>query len=234
MTKEMTREERRVAAILDRDHTQREAERARADAQAQSDNGGYPDPELLAVRPTPEWHQHGEARIVYARHDGQHATERPAKVVRRVSASRAYQLHRRGVIDDDGLAVCVWYREIYERAQLEGSTGAMRYDGHGVSSSVRLPIGLLAGSETIYEAREQYRMARSSIPTRLVWCFEAVVLGDLTLTRAAGAGRVRKGSIVKAFRQAVDRLSSACLDMAKDEISRRNKIPLDREPTYAY
>ena len=75
------------------------------------------------------------------------------------------------------------------------------------------------------EARRLYRMAKAEIPAHLIKMFEAVVLDDLTLRRAARFSRCRDSRVGPMFAQAAGVLVWHC---ERAEISFANDRILER------
>lgn len=186
----LMREANRVADILARDAEYAEAERARAAATIELADGLTVNVVDTVVPPTPEWLAKTQTRTVYV--GGEKWTDRashePVKTVRRIAASMAFRIHSDGRINERQFKACVWYRDRYELAGLEGTIKTASFEPRisgGIGSG--LPF-----SDVQIEAQDEYRNARLMVPMLLRPFFELVVINDLSLTgakRKAPAGK---------------------------------------------
>jgi hypothetical protein len=199
--KKVSEEERRVADLLRRDRIDRAAEVRRIEARIRVSNG---DPGSLAdaaIGPTPEWLERTEHMPVTAGRE--HWTEQTVKTVRRVVAARIFQLHNRGVLDDDTFAAARWYRTAWDMSGLDGGASIAAY---GSDPRGEKAFGMMPRTETQAEARADFRFAQAGLPSELAPLFDRVVLHEDTLADAARATRQRYANATAAFRLAASLL----------------------------
>lgn len=204
------REAERVRQMLARDSSDRVADDGRREALERQAQGGYPDPDAIALPPPPEWHQHGEARHVRARPDGNSsfASERPARTWKRVTAPAIERLHADGLITDDGLTACRFYRDAFERSGLLGSYAVSRLGAAGGGGD--RVMGLMAATEWEAEARMRFRFCQAVLATYgFAAAFNHVVLDDCPFGMAARLGRIRKARMNQVIRLGSIRLYQA-------------------------
>ena len=189
-------EKERVADLLRRDREDADTERRRRMAVQQVENGEFANLDDTVVKPTPELLTKGE--FVPYTPKGLDDTVRSVRTVRRRITSQLVTLHSRGVLDDDLLAACKWYRDRYEAAQLEPAASVASY-----GASVRGdPIyGPLPTTEWAAEARSDFRWATSFIPTDVRASFDLVILDDMPIQQAARAGRCRYANTAGAVKR---------------------------------
>ncbi|PZU59817.1 MAG: hypothetical protein DI547_04900 [Sphingobium sp.] len=189
-------EQERVDGILRRDADDRREERRRAEAEIEVARGVFVNLDDTVVPPTPELLSKGD--FVSYTPKGKDGTVRSVRTVRRRIVSMMVTLHSRGVLDDDQLQACKWYRDRYEAAQMEPRFGVSSY-GESVRGD---PLyGHMPRSQWAAEARSDFRWAQSFIPEDVRDTFELIVLQDRPMREAARDGRCRYANIAAAFRR---------------------------------
>jgi hypothetical protein len=179
-------ERTRVAALLQRDADDREQERLRGMAVKQVENGEFANLDDTVIRPTPE--QMAKGDFVPFTPRGEEGTVRSVRTVRRRVTSQLVTLHSRGVLDDDLLAACKWYRDRYEAAQMNPAAGVA---GYGASIRGDRIYGHLPSTEWAAEARSDFRWAEAFIPIDARAMFNLVILDDCAIQEAARVGCCR-------------------------------------------
>ena len=160
----------------------------------QVENGEFANLDDTVMNPTPELLKTGT--FVQYTPKGLDDTVRSVKTVRRLHISQIAYLLSHGVLDDDTFAACRWYKDRYEASELEPSAPVASY-GESVRGD-RL-YGHLPHSQWAAEARSDFRFAQGFIPPDVSRLFDAIVLEDQTLTRAAKTSRVGYRNIKAAF-----------------------------------
>lgn len=179
-------EKERVAAMLRRDAEGREADRLRTIAVAQVENGEFANIADTVVPPTPELLTKGQ--FVPFTPKGETGTVRSVRTVRRHLTSQLVTLRSRGVLDDDLIAACKWYRDRYEAGQFEPAVGVA---GYGASVRGDPVYGHLPSTQWAAEARSDFRWAEGFVPADVKATFDLVVLHDHPIRHAASLGRCR-------------------------------------------
>lgn len=180
-------EKARVDRLLERDANDREAEYRRNIANAQVENGEFYNIDDTVLQPTPEWMdkaQVGGVRSYTPR--GEDGTVRSVKTIRRILVTQPEYLHNHGVLDDGLFRACMWYRDRYEAAEMEPSAAV---SGYGESVRGDPVYGHLPRTLWAAEARQDFRWARTFIPSDILKTFELVVLHDEGLVDAARIAR---------------------------------------------
>jgi DNA-directed RNA polymerase specialized sigma24 family protein len=118
--------------------------------------------------------------------------------LRRVTTDRLLQLHGRGVLDDDQLIACVWYRRRWEETGLATGpqTSKLAPSVRGDPARDHLPR-----TEAAWESWHLYRYARDGVPADVRALFELVVLDGLGMKAAARASNCRYANSAAAFRR---------------------------------
>lgn len=202
-------EQRRVRDILRRDKEEYGREIARAAAEIEFEKGKKVSIVDIAIEPTEEWKAKGPYRTFTPRlEDG---TVKTVKAHRRELTPVTRQLWAAGRLSDDQHAACYWYRVKWEEAGLVGrvKTNHLSLTGNvgGGGGSGQSPIALHE-SEAI--AREEFRAARDAISDHLLRMFDAVVLRNLSLRRAARFVRCRNDNALPQLRSACQQLVVHC------------------------
>lgn len=203
----------RVAEIIAHDRLERETERRRGLAEVQARNGDFTNFAETVMPPTAEWLERaavldedgtklsGVRTFTPKQPDG---TVRVIKTVRRLENSTITRLHQRGDLSDEQLWSCRWYRQVHERAGIEGryKTSHLSLAGNvgGSGGGAQHPVAQHYGEA---EARKFYREARSALTSFYLRFFEAVVIGDVPVRRAARFARCRESRALLRFRDAI-------------------------------
>lgn len=218
-------EARRVAAILARDEADRIAEQSRADAERNVRLGLPANEADLIIPPTPEWIAQCRAdpetdedgdhtewggksdAIPYRpRHDGQWASlSEGITTMRRVLTPIATRLHRAGKLNDEQLSACTWYRRTYDEAGLEGAMPGTDFLKEVWTAPQSRGMNF---TEEQVAAQEQLRQARAAMPSAFVKFFEAVILYDIPVKRAARAHKCRFRHEVQCLRDCATSVSN--------------------------
>lgn len=202
-------EEDRVAALIKRDKTYRIREREREGALLKVSEGNYVDLAGTVVEPTPEWMEKGDTRTFIPKQPKD--TTKIAKSVRRVVTPMVIRMLQAGRLTGDQAAACTWYRTQYERAGLDGrvKTAHISLTGNtgGGGGMGQAPM---AQHEREVEARLAYRAAKDALTPFYVKFFEAVVIHDIPVTRAARFARCRNDRAPKRFRDTAQELLEHC------------------------
>lgn len=188
----------RVGEVIARERLERETERRRGLAEVQASNGDFTNFADTVLPPTPEWLAQHETRTFTPKQpDG---TVRVIKTVRRLENSTITRLHQRGDLSDEELWSCRWYRQVHERAGIEGryKTSHLSLAGNvgGGGGGAQHPMAQHYGEA---EARKRYREARSALTSFYLRFFEAVVIGDVPVRRAARFARCRESRALLRF-----------------------------------
>jgi len=204
---EATRANReRVEAMLERDKADRIRERDRRLAELEVSHDNFINLSDTVIEPTPEWLEKGETVPFTPKQlDG---TVRSVRSVRRMSITSVLKMHRNGNLSDEQLAACLWYRAQFEQAGLQGRVKSSHISltgntGGGGGGLGQAPMPLHAKE---VEARQNYRAARASIKPFYIRFFEAVVLDDKPVTRAASYAKCRTGRTPQRFRSCCEQL----------------------------
>lgn len=200
-------EEARVASIIARDHAERIAEQDRKRARIEVGNGSFVNLGDTVLPPTPEWLAKGEVKPFTPQlhgEGGRTPTVKTVRTVRRLENSTIARLHLRGDISEEELWACRWYRQIHERAGLEGryKTSHLSLAGNvgGGGGGAQHPMAQY-GQEAV--DRLAYREARAALTSFYTRFFEAVVIGDVPVRRAARFARCRAERAILRFRDTI-------------------------------
>lgn len=189
-------ERRRVKLLLERDAQEAERERLREIAVKQVENGEFANLDDTVMPPTREQLSKGDFVPYTPR--GEDGTVRSVRTVRRRVTSQLVTLHGRGVLDDDLLAACKWYRDRYDAAQMSPAAGVSSY---GASIRGDRIYGHLPSTEWAAEARSDFRWAEAFVPMDVRATFNLVILGDVAIQKAARLGRCRFANASAAVRR---------------------------------
>lgn len=191
----------RVEAIIARDKADRTRERDRKAAEIKVNSGEVVYVTEMSIDPTPEWMEKGDTKTFIPRqHNG---TTKLIKTVRRVQVPFVLKMLVGGKISEDQYRACSWYRERHESAGLDGrvksSHISLTGNTGGGGGGGQAPMALHAYEA---EARNAVRRARAAIAPVLLKMFEAVVVHDIPLRRAARFIRCRNSMEMQRFRVA--------------------------------
>jgi len=199
-------ERRRVRELLNRDRADAARETARAEAEKAMAAGSFVNLADAVVEPTSEWLEKGEVQSFTPRSpDG---TARSVSTVRRVQTPIVIRMHRSGKLSDEHVLSCVWYRNAFEFADLAGHSASSQWNPNSTirRGAIDAGFGYVPASEAVAEARDEYRAARDMLPAASLRFFEAIVLDDLPLRRAARFARCRDDRAQHQFRTVCERL----------------------------
>ena len=189
------REKARVKALIERDKQDRMREIERAAAEIKVREGLVVTAHETVIEPTPDWFQHGDAESFTPElPDG---TVRELKTVRRVLVPIVLRMLHADKIDSDQYRALVWYRECYERAGLLGSIPSVQIGREVFGGG---PDRVLF-TEMQQDAQRQLREAKAEIPKHQIRFFEAVVIGNVPVTRASRFVRTKPAKALKIFRE---------------------------------
>ena len=189
------REQARVKALIERDKADQMREIGRAAAEIKVREGLIVTAHETVIDPTPEWFQHGDSEAFTPElPDG---TVRELKTVRRVLVPIVLRMLHANKIENDQYRALVWYRECYERAGLLGSIPSVQIGREVFGGG---PDRVLF-TEMQQDAQRQLREVKAEIPLHRVKFFEAVVIGDVPVTRALRFVRTKPAKALKIFRE---------------------------------
>jgi hypothetical protein len=196
-----TASERRLMEMLERDAKDREEEQRRRIALADLEAGIETNVADALVKPTPE--QLRDPAFITRKVAAKHWADGGLTGFRRMVTSQIIVLHSRGVLTDDTVKACKWYRDRWELARMEPSAPVAQY-GETVRGDP--DYGHLPHSQMVAEAKDDIRDARKFIPGDMLNMFENVICHDLTMKSAARAASLRYVNFSAAFKLTVDRL----------------------------
>lgn len=208
-------ERARVEAIIARDRADTARDAARELAQIEVRDGVFVNLDNAVDEPTPEWLAKGDARPYTPRQpDG---TVRQVRTMRRVMVHVTDRMFIAGKLSEEHRDVCAWYRSRHEAAGLEGryKTSHISLTGNtgGGGGMGQAPVAMHAFEA---QAREEFRAARNALTPFYVRFFDAVVLHDVPVRRAARFARCH-------FSKVAIRLRSCCEEiLAWTEANRVN------------
>jgi hypothetical protein len=200
----------RVEALIKRDQIDRSKERDRRLAEMEVAKGVFVNLTDTVLEPTPEWLAKGEVGTFTPKQPDD--TVRVIKTVRRVSNPVVARMHAAGRLSDAQYAACRWYRARHEAAGLEGRYKSSNLSlagnvGGGTGGGGQAPMAL---HEFEAEARIQFRAARAKLTAFTLRFFEAVVLGDVPVSRSWRMSRAPKHKAETRFRDEAQRLANFC------------------------
>lgn len=182
------RERQRVKAMIERDKQDRMKEIERAAAEIKIREGLVVTAHETVMEPTPEWFQHGDSETFTPElPDG---TVRDIKSVRRTNCPMILRMLRARKLENEQYQALRFYAETYEIAGLHGSIPIAQVgrevfgDGHD----------RVMFTETQQQAQKALREMKSVIPRHQVRFFEAVVVGNVPVRRAAKFIRTRRNN----------------------------------------
>lgn len=211
-----TDERRRVQAIIDRDAGDAAREDMRKAAEVEVKEGSFVHLDDTVVAPTREWSEKGDVeRYTPKAPDG---TVRSVTTVRRVITPIVVRMHRAGKMSDEHALACLWYRQTYELAGIEGHSASSQWNPNSTirRGAVEAGFGYVPTSEAVAEARDAFRAARAALPAFYMRFFEAIVLNDVPLRRASRFAKCRDDRAPRRFRDVADVLFDHC---AKAKVS---------------
>lgn len=188
------REKARVKAMIERDKADRMREIERAAAEIKVREGLVVTAHETVIEPTPEWFQHGDSQAFTP--ELENGTVRELKTVRRVLVPIVLRMLHAGKIENDHYRALVWYQECYERAGLLGSIPSVQIGREVFGGG---PDRVLF-TEMQQDAQRQLREVKAEIPKHQVRFFEAVVIGNVPVTRASRFVRTKPAKALRIFR----------------------------------
>lgn len=197
------RERARVKAIIERDKADRMREIERAAAQLKMEDGKAVSLSDATIDPTPEWFQHGDTETFTPElPDG---TVNVLKAHRRVLTPIVLRMLRADKIDSDQYRALKWYAECYEIAGLHGNIPIVQIGREVFGGG---PDRVLF-TETQQQAQKLLRQVQSVITPHRVRFFEAVVIGNVPIERAAKFVRTRRGNALNIFKNEAQKVTVA-------------------------
>lgn len=196
------RERQRVKAIIERDKADRMREIERAAAEIKVREGLVVTAHETVIEPTPEWFQHGDAEpFTPELPDG---TVRELKTVRRVRVPIILRMLNKRDLDVDQYRALAWYSECYEMAGLHGSIPIAQ-----IGREVFTPEAgdRLMFNERQQDAQNQLRAVRSVITTHRIRFFEAVVIDNVPVARAARFTRTTRRNQLNLFKNEAQKVT---------------------------
>lgn len=205
----------RVASILARDAADRDAEAARTLAERNMRLGVPANAADLIIPPTPEWISQGDAIPYRPRHDGQWASlSEGITTMRRVLTPIVKRLFHAGKLNEEQFSACTWYRRTYDEAGLEGTLPGTDFLKEVWTAPQSRGMNF---TEEQIAAQEHLRQARANIPSAFVKFFEAVVLNDIPVKRAARAHKCRYRHQVECLRECATAVSNYLIVLEEAE-----------------
>ncbi len=201
-------EKGRVAALVRQMKDDDAAESIRSAAERAAANGDPDSLKYLTISPTPELLAKDKFERVEAKLAHQHDIR--TITYRRVITPRVVELYQAGIIDQEQLIACRWYRDVHEQTGLTGNVPSTDYSKEVFSSPQHRDFF----TAYMIDAQDHFRAARSSITARWLPFFEAVVLEDVGLRRAMLRSRGDNSKSKAVFRDCAEELQ-ACYDKLK-------------------
>ena len=198
-----TKEEQRVAAIIERDKADRAAEAAREAAKIELASGRHAFVVETHIDPTPEWKNQVEHEAYTPRqHD---KTTVQIRTVRRLQVPQARKMLREGVIDLVGYVACEWYENLYEATGFTGNVRSVELQREVFATSTSRAVF----TDFQVEAQDTLKFIRSKISPRHLRLLEAMVLQNIPIKRAVRQARAFHRNPKEGFAKAVDQLVKA-------------------------
>lgn len=202
-------EQRRVTDMLDRQREEAMADYARDLAREVERQGGKVSESEMADGPTPEqFSQAGPEGFRKVAEVGRGDAREGATVFRRMSATVAHRMHRRGQLDDDQLKVCVWYADAYERCGFLGRVSSTDFQREVFTSPTLRSAFTLAQQE----AQDELRYVRKKMHGKLKF-FEAIVVHNRPLDRVLHLAQRGRPAGLRMFRKMAEAALSAAQEI---------------------
>lgn len=192
------REQERVKAMIERDKAERAREYERAAAEIELASGKTAYVKETVIEPTPEWFQHGDTEAFTP--EVPDRTSIVLKSVRRVNCPMVLRMLRAGKLENEQYQALRFYAETYEMAGLHGNIPIAQI-GREVFGESHDKVMF---TESQQQAQKALREMKSVIPKHQVRFFEAVVIGNTPVRRAAQFMRTRRDNALKALRNIAD------------------------------
>lgn len=192
------RENARVKALIERDKQDRMKEIERAAAEIKVREGLVISAHETVIEPTPEWFQHGDSETFTPElPDG---TVRELKSVRRVNCPMILRMLRGGNLENEQYQALRFYAETYEVAGLHGSIPIAQI-GREVFGGSHDKVMF---TEAQQQAQKALREMKAVIPAHQARFFEAVVIKNVPVRRAAQFMRTRRSNALNVLRKIAD------------------------------
>lgn len=197
------REQGRVQELVRRMGEYERAERNLSQAQMAFSNGNTACLEETIIAPTPELLASGEFERFTA--DTVKGTVRSASTVRRKLMNHVVKYYVNGLIDDDELTACRWYKDVYERTGLTGNIPSTDY-GKQVFAA---PQSRSMFTDWQIDTQDMFRGVRLQMTKRWLPFFDAIVLHDQAPKIALRLSRGNDKKVNVYFRDAAQELTAA-------------------------
>jgi hypothetical protein len=198
----------RVKELVRRMGEYERAEQRLAQAQIAFENGNTACLDETIIPPTPELLAKGIFERFTA--DTVAGTARSAATVRRKLMSHVVNYYLSGLIDDQELSACRWYRDVYEATGLTGNIPSTDYSKEVFSA----PQSRSMFSDWQIDMQDMFRAAREQMTARWLPFFDAMVLHDMAPKKALRYSRGDDKKVKVYFRDIAGELASA-YDMLK-------------------
>lgn len=210
-------EEVRVRQIIERDKREAVAERDRKAAELEVAGGKVSLLPETAIEPTPEWLAKGDTETFIPKQAK--GTTVLIKTRRRIDKPIIMRMWKDGRLTDDQMKACLWYRDVFEIAGLDGSFKTSQIgNSEGVSGGGAAYSGHIPNTLHAVYARQSIRGAREAIGSFYLKFFEAVVCDGTPIPRAARFAKCRREKALFRFRQLAsilyDHLNATGLDLS--------------------
>lgn len=195
-------ESARIKTMIDRDKQDRMREIERAAAEIKVREGLVITAHETVIEPTPEWFQHGDSETFTPElPDG---SVRDIRTVRRIRTPIILRMLRADKIDSDQYRALNWYSECYEAAGLLGAIPSVQIGREVFGGG---PDRVLF-TEMQQQAQQALRQVKLVITPHRIRFFEAVVIGNVPIERAAKFVRTRRGNALKIFKNEAQKVTS--------------------------
>lgn len=194
--------DRRARQLAERDRQEQMREIERAAAEIELKSGRLASIRETVVEPTPEWFQHGDSQPFTPE-----VPDRTAIVlstVRRVRTPIILRMLHRGQIDNDQYRALNWYSECYELAGLHGNIPIAQIGREVFGGGADRVLF----TEAQQEAQKLLREVKSVITPHRVRFFEAVVIGNVPITRASRFIRTKPNNALIPFKKEAERVTA--------------------------
>jgi hypothetical protein len=159
--------------------------------------------------PTPEQIGQGFFEKYASKLSGHH--DQRVETVRRVLTPHVYRLYLSGVIDDQQLVACRWYRDTYEATGLCGNIASSDYAKEVFSGSVNADVF----TAWQIDCQDMLRFVRKELTKRYLQFFEAIVLDDCAPQKALRLAKKRNGTETALFRSMASELQDCYSKLKK-------------------
>jgi hypothetical protein len=202
------KENERVKALVKQMGEYEKAERQLEQAQIAFGNGNTACLDETVIAPTPELLASGTFERYTA--DTLAGTARSAATVRRKLMNHVVNYYLSGLIDDQELSACRWYRDVYEATGLTGNIPSTDYQKEVFAA----PQSRSMFSDWQIDMQDMFRGARAQMTAKWLPFFDGMVLHDLAPKTALRLSRGNDKKVKVYFRDSVRELASA-YDMLK-------------------